>query len=205
MTAVAAGARVTTDDRLGLTLFLAAVVHALVILGIGFDFEPREPAVPPQLTMDITLVHHRSEEPPEQADYLAQASQDGGGNTDEQVRPEGPVSVPNVEPTPGDAPANDWHEGYAPESIQAFRREMQTKLGSVEVANQRWGTAYVTWDQVAPPPESSSARYRLDWRRFKTDGIEGVLDLHLDQGEPHHVQGVDLGPERCDGGVDVVP
>jgi protein TonB len=106
MTAVAAGARVTTDDRLGLTLFLAAVVHALVILGIGFDFEPREPAVPPQLTMDITLVHHRSEEPPEQADYLAQASQDGGGNTDEQVRPEGPVSVPNVEPTPGDAPAN---------------------------------------------------------------------------------------------------
>ena len=106
MTAIAAGARVTTDDRLGLTLFLAAVVHVLVILGIGFDFEPREPAIPPKLTMDITLVHHRSEVPPEQADYLAQASQDGGGNTEEKVRPEGPVSVPNIEPAPGDAPAN---------------------------------------------------------------------------------------------------
>ena len=105
MSAVAVGARVTTNDRLGLTLFIAGAMHALLILGVGFDYSPRVPAVPPQLTMDITLVHHRSETPPEQADYLAQASQDGGGNTEERVRPEGPVSVPNVEPTPGDAPA----------------------------------------------------------------------------------------------------
>ncbi|MDX1592922.1 MAG: TonB family protein [Gammaproteobacteria bacterium] len=97
--------RVTPGDRLGLTLFLAAAVHTLLILGVGFDFRPREPATPPPLTMDITLVHHRSEKAPEKPDYLAQASQEGGGNTTEQVRPEGPVSVPNVEPTPGDAPA----------------------------------------------------------------------------------------------------
>jgi len=99
-------ARVTPNDRLGMTLFLAAAVHTLLILGIGFDFKPRIPTTPPPLTLDITLVHHRSEEPPEQADYLAQASQDGGGNTEEKVRPEGPVSVPNIDPTPGDAPAS---------------------------------------------------------------------------------------------------
>ncbi|RLA35604.1 MAG: energy transducer TonB [Gammaproteobacteria bacterium] len=99
-------ARVTPNDRLGMTLFLAAAVHTLLILGIGFDFKPRIPTTPPPLTLDITLVHHRSEEPPEQADYLAQASQDGGGNTEEKVRPEGPVSVPNIDPTPGNAPAS---------------------------------------------------------------------------------------------------
>jgi protein TonB len=105
MNAVVPMARVTPNDRLGMTLFIAAAVHTLLILGIGFDFRPRMPATPPPLTLDITLVHHRSEEPPEQADYLAQASQDGGGNTEEKVRPEGPVSVPNIDPTPGDAPA----------------------------------------------------------------------------------------------------
>jgi len=114
MSVAAHAARVTPQDRLGLTLFLAGAVHTLLILGIGFDFRPREPATPPPLTLDITLVHHRSETPPEKADYLAQASQDGGGNTDEQVRPEGPVSVPNIEPTPGDAPASLAEAAPAP-------------------------------------------------------------------------------------------
>lgn len=76
---------------------------------------------------------------------------------------------------PGDAPQNNWYEGYAPESVQAFRRAMQTKLGGIAAANQRWGTAYAAWDNVVPPPESASSRYRLDWRRFKADGIESVL------------------------------
>lgn len=105
MSAIAPTPRATPDDRLGMTLFLAAAVHTLLILGVGFDFSPRLPTTPPPLTLDITLVHHRSETPPEQADYLAQASQDGGGNTVEKERPQGPVSVPNIEPTPGDAPA----------------------------------------------------------------------------------------------------
>ncbi len=104
MNAVVPMARVTPDDRLGMTLFIAAAVHTLLILGIGFDFRPRVPTTPPPLTLDITLVHHRSEEAPEKPDYLAQASQDGGGNTEDKVRPEGPVSVPNIDPTPGDAP-----------------------------------------------------------------------------------------------------
>ncbi len=76
---------------------------------------------------------------------------------------------------PGDAPANGWYEGYAPESVAAFRREMRKMFGGIEAANRRWDTAYASWDAVVPPPESASSRYRLDWRRFKTDGIEGVL------------------------------
>jgi hypothetical protein len=76
---------------------------------------------------------------------------------------------------PGDAPYNGWYEGYAPESVQAFRREMKRQFGRISRANRRWGTAFASWDEVVPPPESASSRYRLDWRRFKANGIEGVL------------------------------
>jgi len=95
-------------DRLGMTLFLAIAAHALLILGVGFEFTPDEPAPPPQLTLDITLVHQRSATPPEDADYLAQVSQDGGGDTAERVRAKGPESIPDITPDPGEAPLSTF-------------------------------------------------------------------------------------------------
>ena len=69
---------VTQSDRLSLTVFLALAFHAVFILGLTFDL------VDPDLTalnsMEITLVHNKSDDAPEDADYLAQANQQGGGN-----------------------------------------------------------------------------------------------------------------------------
>ncbi len=76
---------VTTNDRLALTLFLAVAVHALVILGISFSADTAPPESSPP-TLDITLVQHPSPEKPQQADYLAQDHQQGGGTTTEHVR-----------------------------------------------------------------------------------------------------------------------
>jgi len=76
---------VTTNDRLALTLFLAVAVHALIILGISFNADKAAPDYSPP-TLDITLVQHKSPEKPEQADYLAQEHQQGGGTTTEHVR-----------------------------------------------------------------------------------------------------------------------
>mgnify|MGYP001102895021 CR=1 FL=1 len=103
-TAHMAAPHVSSADRLGLMLFLAAGVHALVILGVTFDvedlFDPEHKRAP----LEITLVHSRSEKAPEKADYLAQANQNGGGNVEEKVRPSSPF--PNARPTEdrGDAP-----------------------------------------------------------------------------------------------------
>ncbi len=74
-------------DRLLVSLLLAAAVHALLILGISFTAQ--DPDRPDNLpTLDVTLVKPQDTAPPEAADYLAQVSQDGGGNTTEQVRPQ---------------------------------------------------------------------------------------------------------------------
>ena len=76
---------------------------------------------------------------------------------------------------PGDAPHNGWYEGYAEESVQAFRREMKKTLKTIAAANQRWGTAFASWEEVVPPPKEATSAYHLDWLRFKTDGIERLL------------------------------
>lgn len=75
-------------DRLLISALIAAALHALIILGVSFAPEP-PPANDKQVpTLDITLVPKRNLPPPDKADYLAQISQDGGGNTTEKVRAE---------------------------------------------------------------------------------------------------------------------
>lgn len=75
-----------SPDRLVVTLFIATVLHAVLILGLGFKPTDRDrnDDLP---TLEITVVQ-RPSEPVEEADYLAAASQEGAGNTQEQVRPQ---------------------------------------------------------------------------------------------------------------------
>lgn len=90
---------VSSTDRLTLTLFFAVALHAMIILGITFgvyDDTPPPRALP---TLDVTIAT-RSTAPPEEADYLAQTNQDGGGNVEEKVRPQEalPAQAPSVKP-----------------------------------------------------------------------------------------------------------
>ena len=97
---------ISASDRLGLTLFFAAALHAIIILGVGFDAERMLPQERP-ITLEITLVHSQSEKAPDKADYLAQANQQGGGTVKEKLRPSSPF--PNPRPTleqDGDAAQN---------------------------------------------------------------------------------------------------
>ncbi len=91
---------ITAGDRLGLTLFLAVALHALIILGISFQSPDAAPP-PATRTLDVTLVHTRAEAPPEEADYYAQEDQSGGGNTTEQVQERSPTAIPSPQETPG--------------------------------------------------------------------------------------------------------
>lgn len=89
-------------DPLIVALLLAGALHALLLLGVSFTFEPdasRE-APPP---LDIALLPKHNTEAPEEADYLAEHSQTGSGNIDERVEPTPPqparqASAPPPEP-----------------------------------------------------------------------------------------------------------
>ena len=92
MHALTAHPEITPGDRLAATLVFAVLAHLIVILGVTFVRENRpEPRV---TTLDVVLVPRSSDTPPDQADFLAQANQDGGGSDDERVRPETPPPPP---------------------------------------------------------------------------------------------------------------
>lgn len=74
--------QVSDFDRLSFTLFMALAVHAIVVLGI--TFAPESPRSSAQ-TMEITLSQFDDEQAPEQADFLAQTSQQGSGTEEEAM------------------------------------------------------------------------------------------------------------------------
>jgi len=91
---------IAPHDRLGLSLLAALAVHALLIFGISFN--PEDDKKPPLLpTVDITLVHHESERAPEEADQLAQANLEGGGEIKHKGHNASPQAAPLVKPTSG--------------------------------------------------------------------------------------------------------
>ena len=71
-------------DRLGFTLFLAALIHLALLLGVGFTLvEPKQITK----TLEITLATFKSEKKPEKADFLAQDNQQGSGTLDKKAVP----------------------------------------------------------------------------------------------------------------------
>lgn len=81
---------------------IAALIHGILIVGIGFGFNLPEARMTP--TLDITLVQTHSEIEPEQADFLAQANQQGSGNSEEKNRPRNPLASVQNNLQTGDAP-----------------------------------------------------------------------------------------------------
>ena len=108
MTAFSLTPQLSSNDRFGISLFVAAIVHGLVILGIAFGVNLMpERYVPPSL--DVTLVQTETHEAPDDAKFIAQANQQASGSTDEPNRPTSPVT--SLDPRP--------HDGTAPMQIQA--------------------------------------------------------------------------------------
>ncbi|TBR40191.1 MULTISPECIES: energy transducer TonB [Dyella] len=95
-----AAPRTTSTDLIGATLLFSLLLHGVLILGITFGYIPSKPSLP---TLDVTLVDVANREAPDKADFLAQANNKGGGESDKVARPSQPVSGPMPKPLPGTA------------------------------------------------------------------------------------------------------
>ncbi len=75
---------ISNDDSLMLAIFIAAVVHIGILLGI--NFQPPHPGKPGR-SIDITLSHSPLKNAPKQARFLAADHQLGAGDKQQQPEP----------------------------------------------------------------------------------------------------------------------
>lgn len=102
------------NERFGFTVFMSACLHVIVIAGLGFSFLSESPATP---AIEITLAQFRSDQRPEQADFIAQENQLGSGSTTDTMAPATPFESPvydetiqEVQPVPMPAPSAQLRE-----------------------------------------------------------------------------------------------
>ncbi len=88
-------------NPIGATALFSLLLHAVLLLGVTFHFASAEPGLP---TLDVTLVNVANHEAPDKADFLAQANNSGGGQSDHAARPSQTFSGALPRPNPGIAP-----------------------------------------------------------------------------------------------------
>lgn len=141
-----AGPEISSGDRLAATLIFSMLAHGVVLLGIGFSVEDPAPVLP---TLDVILVQTHSNDPPEKADFLANASQQGGGESEKTDRPSDTQPAPAPNPVAGVAPV-PVNEG-APKPQTASN---QAVVASVAQAEFIASTQQATPTPTAPLPNS---------------------------------------------------
>ena len=75
-------ARISANDRLGFTVFIAAVLHAFVLFGVGIKNTVAERRAP---SLNITLATHNDRSEPDKADFIAQFNQQASGSEQETL------------------------------------------------------------------------------------------------------------------------
>ena len=137
-----------SNDRFAVSLLMALALHALILLGVGFvlDFKP---LTHPLETLDVVLVNWRSESKPDEADFLAQASQLGGGESNEATKP----SQENTGASPGPADGEDPLDQQEQMSsvADAAREQVLIEDDQAEFAQQ------ITSIEQPEPPMPSAA------------------------------------------------
>ena len=87
-----------SSDMMAMAISFAIILHAAGIYGISFSNEDDDKQEVENI--EVILVQHTSEEAPEEADFLAQTSLEGGGESEASERPATPFVAPNPEQSP---------------------------------------------------------------------------------------------------------
>ena len=146
-------------DRIGVTFLFSLIAHAVVVLGVTFSYAKRPPSLP---SLDVILIQSASGERPDKADFLAQASNTGGGDSEKPVRPIDPLTSPIPKPIAGIAPRPT--ETGAPRPTPPTRAELLT----TQAAELAVSTARETPDMpdLRAPTERAIIERKLEMARL---------------------------------------
>ena len=157
-------------DVLTITLFGATLLHAYAIWIVKFELPQQELRTPPPL--EVVLVQKNDSERPEEADYLAESAQDGGGESDDLTRPTSPFTSDQDLDTDGIAPAP--MVASEPEPTQASDDAVLTTLFSDREVKSE------TEDQEASDEDKLQAEVKVD-NSFEIAKLQAEIDRQQEQ------------------------
>ncbi|WP_297802257.1 TonB family protein [Arenimonas sp. GDDSR-1] len=120
--------KVGPRDRLTGTFLLSLIGYGVLVLGVGFTLNKAAPVSP---TLDVILSPTASPKPPDQADFLAQANNQGGGDSERPQRPKDNQLSQLPQTDPGDAPVALKAQQTPPEP-EAIQRVLTSQGASTQ-------------------------------------------------------------------------
>ncbi|MDQ2070604.1 energy transducer TonB [Natronospira bacteriovora] len=170
-----------SSDRLITTVFLAGLLHGMIILGVSFSGGESEDLR--SNTLEVTLVATPDEQAPDEPDYLAQAHQRGAGNIEERVRPESAQSTLDQMPNPG--LAEGWAEDTEVDVSDGSESPDTLDSRDPEPEPQPLLTANRSPETVASASATPrNTRQPLQLARLLTDGEEQADPISDDDRQP---------------------
>ena len=157
-------------DRLMTTLFLVAMLHAIVILGVTFGAPGALLGDAPQLEVMIVQDPKPETTPNTRADYLAQVNQHGGGTGTAPGAPEAPRAPKAASAGPG-APDADNGAGTAEGDSEGEESLVETRSRNDREPAFSIGSAGV---RRGPPPPTMIGGCG-DWRGLGRAGESTIL------------------------------
>lgn len=129
-----AAPQATTFDRLSSTLFIAALAHGLLILGVTFTGVPApEPAELPSLNVTLVVDSASADERPDDSRFLADRNLEDSGRADDGERPTTTLAADHPRTQLGDPRGADLRDGAqhdpapAPERVTSRNAEQETR------------------------------------------------------------------------------
>lgn len=169
-------------DRLTTTIFLAALFHGIVILGITFAVPDDQKYRTPTLEVLLATSEDTRAADNLSAQYLAQHNQQGSGTTDERVRPANPASSLLSAEQAGVPEGNgsEYREAVSGQksteilSSRSNRNEVDYRSGENQPAQQ--AEAPLALSPTAPRPIATNATDQtLRLRGQRRDGAEEII------------------------------
>jgi len=143
----------SSTDRFGSTLFLAALVHGVVILGVTFTVTSLDDdSTLPSLNVTLVIDTERDELAPDTADFLANRDQQGAGQAAAGLRPTTTLSAEQPLNQAGDPTGADLTDGTPREQTPSAEQLVSRGRGTERVQATPQPT-----DDPAPTPQTAAA------------------------------------------------
>jgi periplasmic protein TonB len=155
--------KISQSDKLLFCAFLALAFHAMIFFGVGFKAISSE-AEPHQKVFNVVLAQFEAQQKPEKADFIGQADQEGGGESEELLAP----SVTDI------AKFNDPNKVAAEAKRTASQQQAQSSSEFIAASGSSTMQAAIKDDQPVEKQLPDSAE--LIDKSYQLSGLIANLD-----------------------------